>query len=124
MTTPLVLIVDNEIGLLGLFSSLVERLGYQVLRANDGFKALAILEEATPDLMILDLAMPKMSGLDVLREVITMPHLDQMRVMVLTAVGPGPAPDDVAHRIDAWVTRPIPLDAFTVLVQELVEGVA
>jgi CheY-like chemotaxis protein len=119
--TPLVLVVDNEEGLLILFSSLAQRLGYQVLQADSGMAALEILEQQTPDLMILDLAMPEMTGFDVLREVIPMSHLDSMRVMVLTATSLGPAPEDVAFRIDEWVTKPVHPDAFKAAVRALVE---
>jgi CheY-like chemotaxis protein len=120
--TPLVLVVDNEKGLLTLFSSLVQRMGYQALQAESGFAALRILEKQTPDLLVLDLAMPEMTGFDVLREVIAMPHLDTMPVMVLTATSFGPAPDDVAHRIGAWVTKPVHPDVFYATVRELLEG--
>jgi CheY-like chemotaxis protein len=117
--TPLVLVVDNEVGLLGLFSRLVQGLGYQVLEADSGMAALEILEQQVPDLLILDLAMPEVSGFDVLRRVMVMPHLERMRVMVLTAIGPGPAPDDVRSRIDAWIAKPISPDAFNAAVREL-----
>lgn len=121
--TPLVLVVDNEKGLLILFSNMVQRMGYQVLQAESGMAALAILKQQTPDLMILDLAMPEMTGFDVLREVITMPHLDGLPVMVLTATSFGPAPDDVKHRIGAWVTKPVHPEAFNATVRELLEGI-
>jgi CheY-like chemotaxis protein len=120
--TPLVLVVENEEGLLGLFSRLVQGLGYQVLQADSGMAALEILEQQTPDLLILDLAMPEVTGFDVLRRVIEMPQLERMRVMVLTATGPGPAPDDVRFRIDEWVTKPISPDAFNATVRELTEA--
>ena len=120
--TPLVLVVDNEKGLLILFSSLVQRMGYEVLQAESGMAALAILEQQTPDLMILDLAMPEMTGFDVLREVITMPHLNRLPVMVLTATSFGPAPEDVKHRIGAWVTKPVHPETFNATVRELLEG--
>jgi CheY-like chemotaxis protein len=120
--TPLVLVVDNEKGLLILFSSLVKRMGYQVLQAENGPAALRILEQQTPDLLVLDLAMPEMSGFDVLKQVITMPHLDTMLVMVLTATSLGPAPGDVAYRIGAWVTKPVRPDDFMATVRELLEG--
>jgi CheY-like chemotaxis protein len=120
--TPLVLVVDNEVGLLGLFSRLVQGLGYQVLQADGGMAALEILEQQTPDLLILDLAMPTVTGFDVLRRVIEMPHLERMRVMVLTATGSGPAPEDVGYRIDEWVTKPITPHAFNAIVRKLVEA--
>lgn len=122
--TPLVLVVDNEIGLLELFSNIVERMGYRVLRADGGRTALDILEQQTPDVLVLDLAMPEITGYDVLRRVITMPHLDSMRVMVLTATSLGPPPDDLEFRIDAWVTKPVHPDEFKEVVRELAEGLA
>ena len=122
--TPLVLVVDNEKGLLILFSSLVQRMGYQALQADSGVAALDLLERQTPDLMVLDLAMPEMTGYDVLRQVMTMPHLDGMPVMVLTATSFGPAPEDVAHRIGAWITKPVHPDSFKAVVRELLEGAA
>jgi CheY-like chemotaxis protein len=120
--TPLVLVVDNEMGLLLLFGSLVRRMGYQVLQANSGTAALDLLEQQTPDLMVLDLAMPEMTGYDVLRQVMTMPRLDKMPVMVLTATNLGPAPEDVAHRIGAWVTKPVRPEIYEATVRELLEG--
>jgi CheY-like chemotaxis protein len=120
--TPLVLVVDNETGLLILFSSLVRRMGYRVLQADSGMAALDLLEQQTPDLMVLDLAMPEMSGFDVLRQVMTMPRLDKMPVMVLTATNLGPAPDDMAHRIRAWVTKPVRPEIFNATVRELLEA--
>jgi CheY-like chemotaxis protein len=120
--TPLVLVVDDDEGILVLFSSLVRRMGYQVLQAESGMAALDILEQQTPDLLILDLAMPVVNGFEVLRQVITMPHLDKMPVMVLTATSLGPAPEDVAHRIGAWVIRPVRPEVFDATVRELLEG--
>lgn len=116
------MIVDNETGLLVLFGNLVRRLGYQVLQAEDGSDALDLLAEHTPDVLVLDLAMPGVSGFDVLRGVVAMPHLDGMRVLVLTATGPGPAPADVAFRINKWLTKPVRPDAFNAVLGSLVEN--
>jgi CheY-like chemotaxis protein len=118
---PLVLIVDNEEGLLLLFGRLVEHLGYDIIKADSGQMAIDILKEQTPDLLILDLAMPTVSGFDVLRFIMTEPRLDKMPVMVLTATGPGPAPSDVDRRIDRWVTKPVMPSDFSEQVRSLLE---
>jgi CheY-like chemotaxis protein len=65
VSSPLVLIVDDEPGLLRLFVGLVERLDCETMQAEDGAAALEILDHETPDLLILDLAMPEMSGSEV-----------------------------------------------------------
>jgi CheY-like chemotaxis protein len=70
------MVVDDEAGLLRLFAGLVERLGCETYRALDGETAIELLKEYTPDLLILDLAMPNVSGIDVLSFVRATPHLD------------------------------------------------
>lgn len=119
---PVVLIVDNEQGLLTLFSSIVRRLGYTTLQANGGAAAIDILDRTTPDLLILDMAMPGVNGVEVLRYLCGIPRLDAMPVIVVTALGPGPAPQDVAARIDCWLTKPVHPETFVSLMRELIEG--
>jgi CheY-like chemotaxis protein len=119
---PTVLVVDNEQGLLTLFSSMVRRLGYYPLQANGGEAALNILDQETPSLLVLDMAMPGISGVEVLRYLMGIPRLDVMPVIVVTALGPGPAPHDVADRIAYWLTKPVHPETFMSLVRSLVEG--
>ena len=65
---PLILVVDDEAQLRRALKSLLAMRGYEVLLAENGAEALALAAERTVDLVILDLAMPGMSGLDVCRE--------------------------------------------------------
>lgn len=115
------MVVDDEEGLLTLFTRVVEQAGCEVVGANHGRKAIAMLSETTPDLLVLDLAMPEINGYAVLRYVREQPHLANMRVLVLTATGPGPAPKDLADRIDSWAIKPIRPDTLIDLVHELLE---
>lgn len=117
VTVPLVLIVDDEPGLLRLFSSLVERLECQTLQAASGAAAIDILDQITPDLMILDLALPEVSGYDVLQYVRRIPRLDTMKVMILTA-RPNLIPEVEALGIDLWVAKPVMPRDFLALVSE------
>ncbi len=121
MAAPLVLIVDNEEGLLLLFGRLVKHLGCDVITTDNGQSAIEILKERVPNLLILDLAMPQVSGFDVLRFIADEPSLEEMRVMVLTATGPGPAPKDMAQYIDSWVTKPVMPTTFSEQVRDLLE---
>jgi chemosensory pili system protein ChpA (sensor histidine kinase/response regulator) len=122
MYSPVVLIVDDDPGLLRLFSALVERLGCETLRAPGGVKALDTLDETTPDLLILDLAMPEISGLDVLRHVRRTPRLDSMKVMILTA-RPNMVREVEALGIDCWVSKPVMPNDFLDAVQGLLNEV-
>lgn len=59
-----ILVVDDEIGALTLLGIMLERHGYNVIKANHGETALALLEVNKPDLIILDIMMPDIDGFE------------------------------------------------------------
>lgn len=118
---PSVLVVDDEPGLLRLFSELVARLGVDTLPASGGTQAIEILQTETPDLMILDLAMPEVSGLDVLEYVRSQPRLDGMKVMILTA-RPYMVAEVEALGVDSWVSKPVMPSDFMNYVNAMLDG--
>jgi DNA-binding response OmpR family regulator len=63
-----ILVVDDDPDILEALSMILESQGYQVVTARDGIEALANLKAEKPDLMILDLLMPKMDGWAVCKE--------------------------------------------------------
>lgn len=121
MSQPRVLIVDDELGLLNLFAGLVERMNCETLRANGGQDALDILAHTVPDIMILDLAMPHISGIDVLYYVQRQRRLDSMNIIVLTALGFTPEMQDLQGRIDQWISRPVSPSTFMQAVREVID---
>lgn len=62
-----ILVVDDEPTIVELLASLLEDEGYAVLRAYDGEEALKIVAERSPDLVISDVSLPRLSGIDLLR---------------------------------------------------------
>lgn len=62
-----ILIVDDEIDVVEVVTVLLEHEGYELLKAYDGQEALDIIEEVVPDLVILDIMMPKIDGVEVCR---------------------------------------------------------
>ncbi len=115
---PLVLLVDDEPGLLQLFAGLIGRLPCTVLTALGGAEAIEILDQQTPDLLILDLAMPVVSGFDVLLYARGIARLHAMTVMILTA-RPNMVPEVEALGIDFWVSKPIMPHDFLEIVREV-----
>jgi DNA-binding response OmpR family regulator len=66
-----VIIVEDEKSLMMILEKLFESNGFDVIKANDGLEAINLLNSKTPDIMILDLMLPKLSGfklLDIIRE--------------------------------------------------------
>lgn len=86
---------------------LLEHIGATPVTFPDGITALDYLKDNTPHLIILDLMLPDINGLDVLRIVRRMAHLDQIPVLILTAYAD---PDFVRQAMqrgaDSYVTKP------------------
>jgi len=117
---PTILIVDDEPGLLRIFANLANRLNCHVILADSGAAALDILDNETPDLLVLDLAMPQVSGFDVLRQARTIPRLDHMKVMILTA-RPNLVADLEGLEYDCWVSKPVSAQDFVETVSALLD---
>jgi DNA-binding response OmpR family regulator len=81
-----VLLVDDEEVNLDLMEQLVAAEGYEVLRASDGETALEIVKTARPDVIFLDIVMPQMNGLEVLRKIKTSPFSYAIPVVMVTAI--------------------------------------
>ena len=88
-TTPAktVLVMDDEQDILDLVRFRLEHDGYRVLTASDGQTGLTLAQQERPDLCILDVMLPKLSGLEVLARLRADPATAATRVILLTARG-------------------------------------
>ncbi len=82
-----ILVVDDECTVRSLLHDVLEIEGYVVREAEDGPTALSDMHELRPDLVILDVMMPRMSGIEVLTEIRQDPELGLLPVLMLTAAG-------------------------------------
>ncbi|HEV2132482.1 MAG TPA: response regulator, partial [Longimicrobiaceae bacterium] len=80
-----ILVVDDEPDISALVAYHLARESYRVRTAADGLEALRAVESQVPDLVVLDLMLPGMSGLDVLRELRRRPEAQELPVILLTA---------------------------------------
>jgi two-component system phosphate regulon response regulator PhoB len=83
--THLALIVEDEEDLATIFSRVMKMAGFEVAVAQDGHAALNYLTRRAPDLVILDLHLPGVSGEDILREIRSNERLAATRVVIVTA---------------------------------------
>ena len=81
-----IMIVDDDPALGEMYQRIFTDEGYQVIWVQDGEKALASIMEAQPDLLLLDIMMPKIQGLDVLDIIKATPATAQTKIIVLTAL--------------------------------------
>jgi len=81
----LVLIADDDEDILALVRTIVERQGHEVMAARDGAEALALVVQRRPDLAVLDISMPELDGLEVLRRLRAESHTRDVPVVLLSA---------------------------------------
>jgi two-component system, OmpR family, phosphate regulon response regulator PhoB len=80
-----ILVVEDESDIAALVAYHLARESYRVRTVGDGADALRVVEAERPDLVVLDLMLPTVSGLDVLRELRKQPELESLPVILLTA---------------------------------------
>ena len=121
-----ILIVDDESNIRLMLKTTLTSVGYSVEEAVDGREALDAIERRVPEVMILDLSMPRLDGIGVLNELKGMPPERKPRVIVLTAYGSIPvavkatrlgamdfiekpvSPDEVRESVEAVLNEVLP----------------
>ncbi len=115
---PLVLCADDDEDILSLVSLRLERAGFDVVKVGDGEAAIAAARERQPAVAVLDVMMPKLTGLEVLAELRADPAFRDLKIVLLSA---RVQTSDVARGIDAgadvYLAKPFKA-------QELVDAVA
>lgn len=115
-----ILLVDDEADILEFLGYNLEREGYQVLKAKNGAKALKLAQEHKPQLIILDVMMPVMDGMQTCAEIRKIPAISDTIVAFLTARG-----EDYSQiagfdaGADDYITKPIKPKLFISRIQAL-----
>lgn len=106
MTT--ILIVDDEFDMLSAIRGALEDEGYEVVAKSSGPEALQYLGEQRPDLLLMDVMMPVLSGIEVLQRIRRTEGLQDLPVIMMSAVEP---PARTAERAwDNFLKKPFSLD--------------
>jgi chemosensory pili system protein ChpA (sensor histidine kinase/response regulator) len=82
---PVIMVVDDSLTVRRVTQRLLERQGYQVLLAKDGVDALRQLQDTRPDVMLVDIEMPKMDGYDLTRNVRGTPSTANIPILMITS---------------------------------------
>ena len=115
-----VLIADDEQNIVISLDFLLRREGFEVLVAADGEEALAKIRSDRPDLVLLDVMMPKMNGFDVCQALRADPELASIRVLMLTAKGRDTeVTKGLGLGADAYMTKPFSTKELVVKVRAL-----
>jgi DNA-binding response OmpR family regulator len=116
---PTVLIVDDEDAIRDFLRSALEAEGYVVLAAGDGIDALALYERYQVEVILLDLMMPRLNGLDFLARLRQRQGLDGVSIFVMSALLP-PDDDAIFEGVAGGFVKPFDLDELIDTLQDAV----
>jgi len=127
---PYIIVADDDPDILEAITTVLESCPYQVAAASDGQQCLDMIRKRTPDLLILDLLMPRMDGFAVIRELRSEPSYADLPILVLTTVV-----EDASRRryeletghdmsVEAYLQKPVPPDELLSKVSHALEKVA
>jgi DNA-binding response OmpR family regulator len=118
-----VLIADDEPNIVVSLEFLMRQKGYEVRVATNGEDALRAVAEFAPDLILLDVMMPRMSGYDVCQKVRENPAWQGIRIVMLSAKGRDvEVTKGMAVGADAYVTKPFSTQDLLATVGRMLEG--
>jgi CheY-like chemotaxis protein len=122
---PTILVVDDEPALLRLMAFVLQKQGYSMITATNGDEALAMLNEHHPDLVVLDIMMPRRDGYQVAEEIRANPTLAATPIVMLSAKA---QEEDIergmAAGVNTYITKPFAPENLTRIVAALLAGEA
>lgn len=117
-----ILIVDDEPNIVISLEFLMQREGFEVFVANDGEAALQAVAAHAPDLVLLDIMLPKVDGFEVCRQLRSDPNQQALKILMLTAKGrETEMAKGMALGADAYTTKPFSTRELVAQVKQLLE---
>ncbi|MEK6407255.1 MAG: response regulator [Acidobacteriota bacterium] len=114
-----ILVVDDSNDTREMMAKLLELEAFTVVTAEDGSMGLKAAAEELPDLIITDINMPHMSGIEMIRRLRKQPAGKRIPIMAITAYGNGVAEEALEAGADRAATKPIKFDALALEIKEL-----
>lgn len=115
-----ILIVEDNPTNLRLIRMVLRNKGYSVLEATDGEEALLVAIEGRPDLIVMDIQLPKMDGLEVTKRLRQTSYFKRVPIIALTASAmEGDREKIIAAGCDEYISKPVNTRRFPLLVAEM-----
>lgn len=119
-----IMVVDDEESLIELVKAILENEGYEVISAMNGEECLEKLKMVKPDLILLDMMMPGMSGREVCEKIRKNPKTKDLKIAFLTVAKFSEAGKDVLKEMNVldYITKPFDNEDLVRRVKRIVEG--
>lgn len=119
----LILVVDDVVDNLTVISLDLQQMGYRMVTASDGEKAVRVAQQAKPDIILMDIAMPGTDGLEASRTLHEDETLSHIPVIALTAHDTGGFKRAAADAgIDGYITKPVDFKKLHGLIRQLLKS--
>lgn len=121
MSNQRILIVDNEIDVLFILEKELAARGYSIITADNGKEALRLAKSERPDLIILDVWMPDMSGMIVAAMLRADMETKDIPLVFLTCLLPKKSDEEQGHRIlaDLFIAKPYDIGELVIAIERL-----
>lgn len=117
-----ILVIDDEDDMLKLLKIRLQQEGFSVITANDGDVGVKLAEAEVPDLIILDIMMPKMDGYSCVKEIRRLPKTRNIPVLMLSGKEEDKVRDLFAfQKISGYIEKPFELESLVINVKELLK---
>jgi len=114
-----VLVVEDDAQNSYLIGFILEKSGYEVITAADGEQAVAEVEKAVPDLILMDMLLPKMNGYEATRRIKARPETKDVPIVALTAYSmKGDREKILESGCDGYISKPIDPETFVSEMEE------
>jgi two-component system cell cycle response regulator DivK len=114
-----VLVVEDDAQNSYLIGFILEKSGYEVITAADGEQALAEVESGLPDLILMDMLLPKMNGYEATRRIKARPDAKGIPIVALTAYSmKGDREKILESGCDGYISKPIDPETFVAEMEE------
>jgi len=115
----LILVIDDKQYILNIVKRILEYEGYKVITSNTGSNALELIKTENPDLIITDINIGEMNGLDLCREIRDNILYKHTQIIVLSGERPIDIQKQIELKISKWVTKPFEYKEFVDIINSL-----
>ena len=119
-TSPLILLAEDNQANIATVSSYLRAKGYRLLLAQNGQEAIALAKSECPDLILMDIQMPEMDGLEAMQRIRCSPTLMRIPIIALTALAmTGDRERCLAAGATDYLSKPVPLKRLAMMIEKL-----